>query len=249
MKFHEGKHIYFNDEGEHYTSGTALIKKFCKPFERDKIAAKFAKKNKRTIQDVLDEWKKLGDDAIKKGIAFHKLKENELSGLTSVLIEQEEHPVFQASWEDGLKINNLVKLEPGIYPELIVWSDKYKIAGQADYVEITKTGKINIKDYKTSKEIKLQSFRKWDGTPDMMKFPLTNLEDCNFNHYALQLNLYAFLIRQHNRNLEIGKLTVEHILGDYDGETDIFSLKETIEFDMPNLQDEIRVILEYFKNQ
>lgn len=248
MKFNESNHTYFNDEGEQYLSGTSFIKKFCKPFDKDKIAAKYAKKHKRKIQDVLDEWAKAGDDAIKKGLAFHKMKEDQLNEKLNISIDNEDHPIVKANWINGLKINESLKLEPGIYPELIVWSDRYKIAGQADYVEITKKGYINVKDYKTSKEIKTNSYEKWDGTKEMLKFPMHNLEDCNFIHYSLQINLYAFLIKQHNRNLKIGKMYIEHIKGDFDESTGEFSDVEIISHKVPNMQEEVKILLEYYKN-
>lgn len=249
MNFSEVDHIYYNDEGVNYQSATSLIKKYSKPFEREKIAAKYAKKNKKTVKEVLEEWTKLGDEAVQKGTAYHKMKETELLGKESCIIEDDEHLVHKNDWEEnGIKIRKSLKLEPGVYPELIVWSDRYTIAGQADYVEITKSNKINIKDYKTSKEIKTKAYEKWDGTREMMKFPVNNLEDCNFSHYSLQINLYAFLIRQYNRNLKIGKLQIEHIIGDYNLDTKEFELKQSVIYDIPDMQDEIRVLLEYHKN-
>lgn len=245
MIFNEFNHTYFNEQGDQYTSGTAFIKMFCKPFERDKIAAKYAKKHKKKVQDVLDEWSKAGDDAIKKGTFYHKMKEDELLEKENVLIEDHPHIIFRPIWNEGIKTHKSQKLEEGIYPELIVWSDKYKIAGQADYVEITKSGRINITDYKTSKEIKKQGFEKWDGSRDTMTFPLHNLDDCNFNHYALQINLYAFLIKQHNRDLKIGKLTIEHVIGILDDGK--FKLEATDYYKVPNLQTEIKTVLEYYK--
>lgn len=250
MKFNEVNHSYYNEEGELYVSATAFIKKFVKPFEREKIAAKYAKKNKKTVKEVIEEWTKLGDDAVRKGTAYHKIKELELLGKESCIIEDEEHLVCRNDFEEeGIKVSKSMKLEPGVYPELIVWSDRYKIAGQADYVEVTKKGKVNIKDYKTSKEIKKHAFEKWDGTKEMMKFPVNNLEDCNFSHYALQINLYAFLIRQYNRNLKLGKLEIEHIIGDYDQDKDEFKINQSVFYEVPDLQDEVRVLLEYHKNK
>src|SRR5687767_626540 len=78
MKFIEQDHIYVNDDGEVYTSATSFIKSFCNPFEKDKIAKKYAKKHKKTVEEVLAEWDKIGKEAIKKGTAYHKMKEDEL---------------------------------------------------------------------------------------------------------------------------------------------------------------------------
>lgn len=248
MRFNEEHHSYINEFGEIYTSATSFIKRFAKPFDKLKIAIKYAKKHKKKVEDVLAEWEKAGQDAIKKGLFFHKMQEDELLARSCVTIDEEEHPVWPSAYEDGDKITTTQKLEPGIYPELCVWSDKYQIAGQADYVEITKKGKINIKDYKTSKEIRVKGWEKWDGTTDKLKFPLHNLDDCNFNHYSLQLNLYAFLIKQHNRNLKIGNLTIEHIVGELNEDTNTFEIKSIQQYKAPDLQKEIKVALEYNKN-
>lgn len=249
MTFKEKNHTYMSTEGDIYISGTSFIKKFCKPFDRIKIGTKYAKKNKKTLEEVLEEWDKLGAEAIEKGIAYHKMKEEELLSSKDIMIENEVHFIYPPEYVDGDKVNNSLKLEPGVYPELIVWSDRYRIAGQADYVEITKSGKINIKDYKTSKEIKLESFTDWKGQHQMMSFPFNNLQDCNFNHYALQLNLYAYLIKSHNRDLEIGNLKIEHIVGEYNKEAETFNIETINQYIVPNLQDEIKVGLEYWKNK
>lgn len=248
MRFNEQDHIYYNDDGEVYLGSTSLIKKFCKPFDKQKIAAKYAKKHKRTVKDVLEEWDKKSKDAINKGLAFHKMQEDHLNEKLNISIEDESHPIVKAQWLNGIKINDTLKLKPGVYPELIVWSDKYAVAGQADYVEITNKGSININDYKTSAEIKKEGYRKWDGSVDTMQFPLHNLDDCNFNHYSLQLNLYAFLIKQHNRNLKIGRLTIEHIIGDFNEDTKTFSNVRSIIHKVPDMQEEVRILLEYYKN-
>lgn len=248
MRFNEEKHIYTKNDIV-YTSSTAFIKKFCKPFDKIKIGTKYAKKNKKTLEEVLAEWEKTGTEAIKKGIAFHKIKENELLEIENVLIDDESHKIYPCSYDGLDKITESLNLQPGVYPELIVWSDRYHIAGQADYVEITKSGKINIKDYKTSKEIKQESFTSWDGKHQMMSFPFTHLQDCNFNHYSLQLNLYAYLIKSHNKELEIGSLTIDHIVGDYNEETKEFIIDELIQYSVPNMQDDIKVGLEYWKNK
>lgn len=245
MRFNEETHSYVDSNGEVYISATSFIKNFSKPFERQKIAAKYAKKHKRDINEVLAEWDKAGKEAITKGLVFHKMKEDELLGVTNILIDDEEHFIFPSVYEDGDKVTRSQQLEPGVYPELCVWSEKYKIAGQADYVEITRRRVINIDDYKTSKEIRLKGFEQWNGSVDKMKYPISHLDDCNFIHYALQLNLYAFLIKQHNRDLKIGKLTIKHILGELDG--DKFKIDQIVKYPVPDLQKEIRIMLEHHK--
>ena len=247
MIFNEQEHTYRNEKGDQYLGATSFIKRFTKPFEREKRAKAYAKKNKRIVEEVLAEWDKAGKDAIDKGLFYHKIKENELINKDSILVDGDDHIIYKPVWNNGEKVHTSQKLEYGVYPELIVWSDKYMIAGQADLVEITKKGYINIKDYKTSKEIKTESFKNWNGSYQMMKFPLNGFQDCNFSHYSLQINLYAFLIKQHNRQLKIGKLQIEHVVADFiNGELNI---KRVETYKVPNLQEEIKIVLDYYKIQ
>ena len=50
------------------------------------------------------------------------------------------------------------------------------ICGQSDLVEVV-NGHVNIIDYKTNKEIKMESFKNWEGISEKMLHPVSNLED------------------------------------------------------------------------
>ena len=72
-----------------------------------------------------------------------------------------------------------------------------------------------------------------------MKYPLNNLEDCNWNHYQLQLSLYAYMVQQINPELNIKELKLVHI--DRNG-------KQTI-YDVKYLKEEVeRMIKHYAKS-
>lgn len=74
----------------------------------------------------------------------------------------------------------------------------------------------------------------------MMKFPLDNIQDCNFYHYTLQLSLYAFLLQKINPKFKIKKLLIVHF--DHDG-------NET-EYQCDYLKDDVaRMLLHYRRNQ
>jgi hypothetical protein len=45
-----------------------------------------------------------------------------------------------------------------------------------------------------------------------MSSPVNHLGDCNFNHYALQLSLYMYIILKHNPRLKPGSMVLHHIL-------------------------------------
>ena len=36
--------------------------------------------------------------------------------------------------------------------------------------------------------------------------PVSHLDDCNLNHYNLQLSIYAYIIKKHNPKLRVGNL-------------------------------------------
>ena len=41
--------------------------------------------------------------------------------------------------------------------------------------------------------------------------PVSHLDDCNLNHYNLQLSIYAYIIKKHNPKLKIGDLKIQHV--------------------------------------
>ena len=92
----------------------------------------------------------------------------------------------------GVKIASDQKLEPGVYPEHLAYLKSAAICGQADLVTIV-NGKVNITDYKTNKEIKEKGFTNWEGITSKMYKPLSHLDDCNLNHYNIQLSIYMYI--------------------------------------------------------
>lgn len=235
MKFIQDTHKYINDEDESYTSVTFLIKQY-KPYKDwNEIATKYAKKHKRSTEDVQEEWKMKAKLATDKGTEFHNKMEKMYIDASIWRLDDEDLSVYPSFIVDGVKKARSLKLEQGIYPELLIFSHKYKLAGQADLVEIVK-GRINIKDYKTSKEIKKESFSNWKTGPEKMTFPLNNLQNSNFWHYAVQLNIYMFMLKVHNPKLKQGKMEILHV-------TDEESMEV---YKVPDLQNDVKRLLEHF---
>ncbi len=237
MKFIEKGHSYITDSGEEYTSVTGLIKQYEKKKDWQEIAEKYAKKHKKDVEQVQAEWREEGRKAIEKGVNYHNKMESEYVARGSVTIGEKVYEVIPSPMEDGVKVAIPLKLSDGIYPEIIVYSDKYKVSGQADLVEVL-DGVINIKDYKTSKEIKTESYKHWKTGHEMLLPPLGHLMNCNFVTYALQLNIYMYLLKSHNRKLKIGDMIIHHIKIDEDK-------VDLIPYLVPNLQKEARVLLEH----
>ncbi len=156
------------------------------------------------------------------------------------------------------KLAPLQKLINGIYPEHMVYLKSAGICGQSDLVEVV-DDTVHITDYKTNKEIKKESFVSWDGISKKMLGPLRHLDDCNLNHYTLQLSIYMYIILKHNPRLKPGKMYLDHIvfedLGLDDSGNKIHQLdlhghpliKEVVKYELPYLKAEVISIINTMK--
>ena len=89
-------------------------------------------------------------------------------------------------------------------PEFIVFSERLRLAGTIDVLAKRKIQLgVYLFDWKTNKKIvKANKYRKY------AKFPIEHLPDNNYTKYALQLNLYEYLLKYENyipKNVEVKK--------------------------------------------
>jgi hypothetical protein len=224
VQFLAENHSYKSTDGSDipWISVTSFVGNFKKPFDGQAIAQKCAKNKKSkwygmTPQQILDVWKGESERAMTLGTFYHNQREADLCGLETLEREGKALPVIKPIVEGDIKYAPDQKLTDGIYPELLVYLKSAGICGQSDLVEVV-NGFVNITDYKTNKEIKYEGFRNWEGITDRMLGPLSHLDDCNLNHYNVQLSLYMYMILKHNPHLKPGRLTLHHILFETDGE-------------------------------
>jgi hypothetical protein len=264
IKFNADNHSYSSIDGEaiDWISVTTLVSHFKKPFDAKKVAEKVSKSKKskwsgidpNTIQQI---WSNEADRSILLGTWYHNQREIDLCSLASIEREGITVPVFKPSEvTQGVKIAPLQKLEPGVYPEHMVYLRSVGICGQSDLVEVV-NGKVNIIDYKTNKEIKKESYVNWEGQSEKMLPPVDSLDDCNFNHYALQLSIYMYIILKHNPKLKPGRIFIHHISFEVEAEDNwgypVIKkdengdpiLKEVKPIPVPYLVDEVLAIMHY----
>ena len=72
-----------------------------------------------------------------------------------------------------------------------------------------------------------------------MKFPLNNLEDCNYYHYCLQLSTYAYIIESYNPDFTIEDLVLVHF--DHNDNMTVYHL--------PYLKKEVERMLAYYEKE
>ena len=268
IKFIEDGHVYESIDNDNidWLSVTSFISKF-KPKFDPKGQAKKSAKNKRskwygmTEKEILDAWDNETKRAIKLGNFYHNQRENDILDFKTIEREGKEIPIIRPLVDEntGVKIAPEQRLSDGLYPEHLVYLKSAKLCGQADLVEIV-NNTINITDYKTNKEIKEKGFTNWEGITSKMFNPVGHLDDCNLNHYNLQLSIYAYIIRKHNPKLKIGKLTVQHVKFKQIGEDKYgYPINEHINgepileeikmYELPYLKQEVINIVNWLKNK
>ena len=262
IRFNDADHSYKSIDGENidWVSVTTLISNFKKPFDAKSVAAKVSKNKKSKWfgidpEAILKIWDDESQRAMSLGTFYHNQREADLCSLASIEKDGVTVPVFAPNVQpNGIKFAPVQKLESGVYPEHMVYLKSAGICGQSDLVEVV-NGKIYIIDYKTNKEIKTESFVNWEGVSDKLSFPLLHLDDCNFNHYALQLSIYMYIMLKHNPKLKPGAMYIHHIVFEedekdsngypvtkYSPEGDPI-VKEVIPMEIPYLEDEVRSII------
>jgi hypothetical protein len=241
--FHDDSHSYIHDSGFQYRSVTSVLDKLKPEKDWDEIKRKYAKKKKITVDEVTAMWDHEKNKSLIRGTAYHLQKELEFID-KGVVTRNHGGTTFKLQViPSQLDSNNqkpslgTLSLEDGIYPELIVWLDSVKLAGQADRVEIY-NNVINVYDFKTNKKIDTAPYVKWDGSFDRLKVPCNHLGECNANIYYLQLNMYAYMIKKHNPLFEIGEMVIEHVSFNDEGEPG-----EIVKYKAPDMQGEVKQIM------
>ena len=263
--FKSENHTYESiNEDISWLSVTSLISNFKQPFDADVIAAKSSRSKKSkwygmTPEEIKAAWKSESNRATSLGTWYHNCREADICGLTTIQRDGVEIPIFKPTEIGGIKHAPDQKLVNGMYPEHLVYLKSAGICGQSDLVEVI-NGRVNITDYKTNKEIKLEGYTNWEGMRQKMQSPISHLDDCHFNHYAIQLSIYLYIILKHNPRLKPGKLTIHHILFEEVGrdkfDNPITALdthgnpvvKDIIQYDLPYLKDEVISLINWLKD-
>ena len=191
-------------------------------------------------QDILDEWNEINKQSCERGTKIHSQLENSFYKAGSNITLKK----FGIGGKFECKKNyNELDLEYGIYPEYLVYYDNPElnlhIAGQIDL--LVKNGyDIHIIDHKSNKKIDLKGFyNSSTRSTEKLKYPLTSLDNCNFNVYQLQLSTYAWMIQKINPNFVIKSLTLNHY--DHEGNNTLYPCSY--------LKDDVEKMLKHFARQ
>lgn len=174
-------HVYTNEAGDVYLSGSQYAKQFAKPFEAEAIAQKMENKSGIPAGDILEIWRKAGAASASFGTAIHEALE--MYGKYTETCEKLEKQYHQSNIP---MVKDIVtdffrgrESETAVYEAMVVDHDR-KWAGQIDRLLITGDKKCRVQDYKTNGELK----------PDKLE------------EYWHQLSFYAAILQAHGWTVE-----------------------------------------------
>ena len=205
IAFEESNHTYTNlSTKEIYPSVTKFISKFHQPFDADKVAFNLVTTNYKykqrfrdlpideSVEILKSEWSK----RTQIGTFIHNTLETHLQG--GIVEDKSKGDKWNNRIKQLIKAYEKLNLKE-IYPthlfcpEMIVYSDDYQLAGQADLILIDHLNKsISIFDYKTNQK----GIEKKGFNGRKMFSPVEHLPDANYHHYSLQLSLYAYFLEK-----------------------------------------------------
>ena len=218
IKFYADTHKYVSVDTENpidWISVTRLIHHFKEPFDEMKMSVACSKgKNPKYVGKTPEEiraiWKSENTRAITLGSWYHDRREQDILNCNTITRNGIPLTIIDPLMDGYVKLAPVQSLSEGIYPEHLIYLMSAGICGQADRVEVVNDC-IDLYDYKTNKEIKKEGFKTASGKTKKMLPPLSHLDDCNFNDYALQLSIYMYMMLKHNYNLEPGIMQIDHI--------------------------------------
>lgn len=193
IEFNEDLHSYKSTiDGNivSYISVSQLAGKYFPKFESEKIAGFTAKKEGVSTQEILDRWSKAGKEACEFGTRVHETCEDIILNkpLRNSPLNDKETKVFSKAIEIAKKFRNDLEI---LGVEKLVFNEKLKIAGTIDLFAKSKNSNTYfIIDWKTNKSIDTENKYNSKGL-----YPIQMLDNTNYVHYGLQLNLYEYILK------------------------------------------------------
>jgi len=197
------KYILKGKEKIKFVSVTTCISEYFEIFDKEKIAYKLVTYNPKyagkTVEELIGEW----EASASFGTAVHKEIEDYINHKNPPTIDK---AIAGINWLNKY----LIKSEFDLFSEVIIYCENLKIAGTIDLIVYDKLNKVyHILDWKTSKSVSSESYKMKKGN----KPETEDLLDSKFNHYALQLSLYRYLLEK-NYDITIDDQIIVHIDND-----------------------------------
>ena len=172
-------------------------------------------------QEILDTWQEENRKSCERGTKIHAQLENAFyKGGKNVKLDK-----FGIGGKFECRKNYTeLDLPYGVYPEYLIYRSSpdgiLNIAGQIDCL-VKNGNEIVIIDHKTNKKLDLKGgFNSQTKSAVKMRYPLNTLDDCNYNHYQMQLSTYAWMLQKINPDFVIKDLILNYY--DHDGNNTLY---------------------------
>lgn len=152
--YDEDQHVYTNEAGDVYLSGSQYANSFRKPFDKEKIAKLMADKIEADPQDIIKMWELRGNASKDFGNAIHRALQlyeqyGDLAERLNKTTHSHDHPVIKHAVDSFIEAHKGEK----VISEALVVDNANKKAGQIDRLLITSRKKCRIQDFKTNADI------------------------------------------------------------------------------------------------
>jgi ATP-dependent exoDNAse (exonuclease V) beta subunit len=211
--FRDSDHKYFVDGLANYTSVTTVIHNMFPEFNSQAVASKMIQ-NSTFLSGSGERYTKYqkmrfavnGDLVSDEELVARIVTSWDENGALMSSLGTTLHRDVELYYNDEVVVNETKEyqnhfiayakkqVEAGLKPwrtEITVFGEDEKICGSVDMVFIDSYGRYRLRDWKRSKEIS------YNGYGKRGKSLLRHLQDCNYSHYCLQLNLYKYLIEKY----------------------------------------------------
>jgi len=180
--FDEESHTYTNTETKKtYISATTLLGEYKKKFDSVQHATRVANREGVTVDFVLEDWANTTKIATDRGTKIHKLMEAFIkTGETD-----QSYGFLYKSYTKFVKDH--IDSHKCVLSEELLYLHEYGVAGTTDII-YDDDKFFTVADFKTNKRFRFSS-----NFNEYLLAPVDHLQYCEFNSYALQLSLYAYM--------------------------------------------------------
>ncbi len=189
IRFNAENHDYFIDGNPDVVSVSEIIGEFFPKFDTQFWSKKKAKQRGVPQQQVIDEWAEKGRLAAEQGTFLHEQIENYYNGI--------KHDSSSLEFSYFLKFVGKYPLMEPYRTEWRIFDENHMLAGTIDMVyRNPKTGSYFMFDWKRSEKVV-----DGNGRPILPNYqfaldPISHLSDNSYHKYALQQNLYKYLLEK-----------------------------------------------------
>jgi hypothetical protein len=230
VQYNDAEHKYFLGTYR-YLSATQIVEHFKEQFDTEERSAYMVERYGMDQQYWKDDWKDTNGTSLIRGNKLHDTQEQFLYNRGYDRIHNKDFVVYNMKLYKSEGSVDYYKWPDGVYPELKAWRHDWHIAGRMDkpiFETINNVRYGHIEDYKTNRKIRREGF---NGRT--MLGPLRHLQDCEFNHYALQLSIYQYMLEYFGFKPGVRRLI--HFPHEIEG----LGIPDPVPYEVPYLRQEV----------